>query len=175
MKKILFLSLIFAHFFVFSQNESLHLEQTFTKNNYTIQYPQSWKLDTSKLMGTEFFVFSPLENETDKFKENVNIIIQNLEGQDINLQKYKEISEKQFNTMVTDVKIYKSIITNKHNKGCFMANYAMTQGKYRLMITSICYIVNDKAYLVTFSSEFDKYDKYKTVGEEILNSFDLTK
>jgi len=59
----------------FSQIDNTTEKISFSKDNYKIQYPKSWRLDTSKVMGTEFFVFSPLENNTDKFKENASLII----------------------------------------------------------------------------------------------------
>jgi hypothetical protein len=126
-------------------------------------------------MGTEFFVFSPLENENDKFSENVNGIIQDLSGQNIDLEKYKQITDKQLTDMATDGQVFESAIVKTEKMEYFKTTYAMTQGKLRLKITSICFIKDDKAYLVTLSSEFDKYDSYKKVGEEILNSFSLKK
>ncbi|MBK7681894.1 MAG: hypothetical protein IPJ26_05200 [Bacteroidetes bacterium] len=39
-------------------------------------------------MGTSFIIFSPLENDEDKFKENVNLLMQDLTGQNIDLDKY---------------------------------------------------------------------------------------
>jgi len=126
-------------------------------------------------MGPELFVFSPLENQNDKFSENVNVIIQDLAGQNIDLKKYKQITEGQLTNMATDGKIVESSIV-KGNKGdYYKIIYSRTQGNFRLKITSLCYIKNDKAYLVTFTSEFDKYDQYNKIGQEILNSFSLTK
>ena len=120
-------------------------------------------------------MFSPLENELDKFSENVNVSIQNLTGQNIDLVQYKQITDKQVTDLATDGKIFESSLV-KTNKGeLFRITYGMTQGKFRLKITSVCFISNDKAYLATFSSELDKYDNYKKVGEQILSSFSLTK
>jgi hypothetical protein len=167
-----FIFLLLSHF-CFSQNDMT--KTSFSKDNYEIQYPINWRLDTSRLMGTEFFVFSPLENETDKFSENVNVLIQNLEGHNIDLKAYKEITDNQLKNMVNDSEIYESAIIKTDNKEYYKAVYAMTQGKFRLKITSICFIKNDKAYLVTFSAELDKYDQYKKAGEEILTSFSLIK
>ena len=161
--------------FGFSQSDSSTQKTSFAKDNYKIQYPKTWRLDTSKVMGTELFIFSPLENSSDKFSENANILIQDLSGQNIDLAKYKEITDKQLIEMVTDYKVFESSIKNIDNRNYFKIIYAMTQGKFRLKITSICFIKNDKAYLATFSSEFDKYEQYKYLSEDILNSFRLTK
>jgi len=164
--------LLLTHF-CFSQIDTS--KTSFKKDNYKIEYPKTWRLDTSKFMGTEFLFFSPLENEADKFSENVNGIIQDLSGQNIDLEKYKQITDKQLSDMATDCKVFESSIIKKDSKEYFKTTYAMTQGKFRLKITSICFIKNDKAYLTTFSSELDKYEQYKKVEEEILSSFWLTK
>ena len=76
--------------------------KTVDQLNYSIQYPPTWELNQSGQMGASFFLFSPLESDKDKFKENVNLLIQDLSGQNIDLNKYTEISEGQINTMVTN-------------------------------------------------------------------------
>jgi hypothetical protein len=157
----------------FSQNDTDEVT-SFIKEDFSIQYPKSWQIDTSKMMGTELFVFSALENENDKFRENVNVIIQDLGGQDIDLDKYKQITETQVTEIAADGKIYESTVVKTGKGEYYKVTYAMTQGTFRLKISSYCYIKNEKAYLVTFSSEFDKYDQYKKVGEQILKSFSLT-
>ena len=175
MKLTLFLILIILTNCCYSQADTANQMISFEKDNYKLQYPKSWRLDTLTKLGPELFVFSPLEDESDKFSENVNISIQNLRGQNIDLAQYKQITDKQVEELATEGKIFESSIV-KTNKGeIFRITYGMTQGKFRLKITTICFIRDDKAYLATFSSELDKYDNYKKVGEQILSSFSLTK
>lgn len=173
MKLILTLILFLFTHFCFAQSDTT--KTIFAKDNYKIQYPKSWRLDTSKIMGTDFFIFAPLENETDNFSENINVIIQDLRNQNIDLEKYKLITDNQINQFATDPKVFESAIIKENNNEYFRIVYAMTQGKARLKITSICLIKNDKAYLATFTTEFNKYGQYNKVGEEILSSFCLTK
>ena len=175
MKLTLFLICIIGATCCYSQGDATNQMVDFAKDKYKLQYPRSWRLDTSTKLGPELFVFSPLENESDKFSENVNVSIQNLGGQNIDLAQYKQITDKQVEDLATDGKVFESSIV-KTNKGeCFSITYAMTQGKFRLKITSVCFISNDKAYLATFSAELDKYDNYKKVGEQILSSFTVAK
>jgi hypothetical protein len=147
----------------------------YAKNNYKIQYPEVWRLDTSRLMGTELFIFAPLENSTDQFSENVNLLIQDLTGKNIDLQKYKEITDKQLTDMATDGKSIESAVVKKDNQSYYKTTYTMTQGKLKLKISSICFIKREKAYLVTFSAEADKYEQYRKAGEGILGSFGVIK
>ena len=148
---------------------------SYAKNDYKIQYPEVRRLDTSRLMGTELFIFAPLENATDQFSENVNLLIQDLTGRNINLQKYKEITDKQLTDLATDGKSIESAVVKKDNRSYYKTIYTMTQGKLKLKISSICFIKNEKAYLVTFSAEADKYEQYKKTGEGILSSFVVIK
>jgi hypothetical protein len=173
----LILLLIFSAFSCcsFSQTETIKLTSKFFRNNYVIEYPKSWKTDTSKLMGADLFILSPLENAADKFSENINILIQDLAGQNIDLEKYKEITELQIKELVTDGKIIESLILNNGVQPCYKITYEMIQAELRLKITSLCYISSNKAYLITFSSTIDKYDQYKKIGENILNSFAFIK
>lgn len=46
-------------------------------------------------MGTSLIILSPLESEKDTFRENVNLLIQDLTGLDIGLDQYTKISEDQ--------------------------------------------------------------------------------
>lgn len=173
MKLILITTILFLTSFCYAQTDTSILN--FSKDNYKIEYPKSWRLDTSRLMGTEFFLFAPLENQTDKFRENINVIIQDLAGQNINLEKYKTITDEQITNFATDPVVFESEIKKINDKEYFRIVYAMTQGKSRLKITSICFIKDEKAYLVTFTTALDKYELYKKIGDEILGSFCLTK
>src|SRR5215467_6323516 len=99
--------LSFSYWSISQANKSSQFT-SLVKKNYRIEYPTSWTLDTSGLVGSELFVLSALENDTDKFKENVSVIIQNLAGQNIDLDKYKDISESQIATLGADGKIFES-------------------------------------------------------------------
>lgn len=173
MKLISIITLIFLTSFCSAQTDTT--KATFSKDNYKIEYPRSWRLDTSGIMGTELFLFSALENQTDLFSENVSLIIQDLAGQNINLENYKTITDKQINDFANNPTVYESAIKKLNNKEYFKITYAMTQGKSRLKITSICFIKDDKAYLLTLTTEIEKYELFKQTGEEILSSFRLIK
>ena len=150
-------------------------KKSFTKHHhYKIEYPATWRTDTSGVMGTDAVFLAPLENESDKFSENINIMIQDLTGQNIDLEKYKQITDKQLADLATEPQVFESLIVKTIDKEYFRVTYAITQNKFRLRITSICFIKNEKAYLVTYTAEFDKYDQYKTTAQAILNSFRLT-
>ena len=175
MKMTCIITLLTFATYCYSQTSPTTQDAEYGNESYQIKYPKTWQLDASKAIGTDLLLFSPLENESDKFRENVNIMIQDLGGQNIDLEKYKLITENQLANLATDVKVFESKIIKADNDRFYKTAYAMTQGKFTLRITSICFIRDDKAYLATFTSEIDKYDSYKAIGEKILNTFSLKK
>jgi PsbP. len=175
MKPMLTLTFLSITYLSFSQADKSSQVTSFVKRDYQIEYPKSWTLDTSGLAGSELFVLSPVENDSDKFKENVSLIIQNLAGQSIGLDKYKEISEKQIASLGTDIKLLESSKVKKSKGDFYRISYIMSQANFKLIIASYCYIKGEKAYLITFTSEVDKYEQYKTIGDKILDSFQFRK
>lgn len=156
--------------FCFAQTDAEKV--VFTKNNFTLEYPKTWQSDTTRAMpGVQLFLFAPSAKEEDKFRTNINVMIQDLTGQNIGLEEYKAITDKQLVALGANGEVIESVIVKKDKKEYFKTTYAMTQEQLKLKIASVCLIKNEKAYLITFCTEFDRYEQYKKVGEEILSSF----
>lgn len=149
--------------------------KAFDRANYSIQYPSEWELNQSGQMGTAFILFSPLESKNDQFKDNINLLIQDLAGHNIDLDKYAEISEGQIKTMITNSTLIESKRiksgSGEHHRMIFTGD----QGIFHLRFDQYYWINNDKAFVLTFTCEKDKFSQYKEVGELILNSFVLKK
>jgi len=145
--------------------------KTIHENGYSIQYPGNWDLSKSGQMGMSFIILSKLSSEQDKFKENVNLLIQDLKGQNINLDKFVQISEGQISTLLTNGKLIESSRLNENNSEFHKFIYSADQGIYKLKIEQYFWVKNEKAYILTLSTETDQFEKYKKTGEQILNSF----
>ena len=149
--------------------------KTFEGSNYSIQYPPDWELNQSGLMNTSFILFSPLESSDDKFRENVNLLIQDLSGKKIDLNKFTEISTEQVKTMILN----SHIIENKrikNNAGEYhKMHYSGDQGAFHLEFEQYYWVFKDKAYVLTFTCEQTKFTKFKEMAENILNSFAFKK
>ena len=78
------------------------------REHYSLSYPKSWVVDTSKMFGTDLFLRSPRVDSLDQFSENINVFVQDLHGQNYNLSKMGQESENQIKNMVTDVEIIES-------------------------------------------------------------------
>lgn len=149
--------------------------ETLSEINYSIQYPSTWELNQSGQMGASFVLLSPLENNEDIFRENVNLIIQDLTGQSIDLDKYSEISEGQVKTMITNSTLIESKRIKNENVEHHKLIYTGDQGILRLEFEQYFWIENNKAYILTLTCEQNKYSEFKDLGENILNTFSISK
>jgi len=145
--------------------------KAFSKSGFEIFYPDGWRVDTSGTMNSKVFFFSPLEGPEDKFSENLNVMIQNLGGHQIDIQKYKEISEQQIKVMFSDGKLLESKVVDNNGREEYRLSYEFSQGIFKLKVSAICFIKNDMAYLATFTSEMSKFERYQEVANKMLVSF----
>lgn len=155
------------------QTKTLDGWKSLTENNFSIHYPDNWELNKSGQMGSSFILFSPLSSEKDQFKENINLIVQDLSGHNLDLDKYVELSENQIKTMITDGNIIdnKRVTTETFNYQKII--YTGKQGILNLIFEQYYWVVENKAYVLTLTCEENEFDNYKTTGEKILNSFKL--
>jgi hypothetical protein len=156
-----------------SEQEKRTEWKTLDESNYSIQYPSTWELNQSGEMGTSFFLFSPLESNADKFKENVNLLIQDLSGQNLDLNKYTEISEEQIKTLALNAILIESKRVENSNDEFHKLIYTCDQGGFHLKIEQKYWVINEKAYVLTFTCEADKAKLFSDKAENILSSFKL--
>jgi hypothetical protein len=145
--------------------------KTFTQSNYSIQYPPNWDLNPNPGLGLNFAVLSRLENGNDLFRENVALMIQNLAGRNIDLDKFATISEEQVRTVAVNGVLLESSRMEDGQYPHQHLVYTSDQNNYHLTTEQYYWVQGQQAYILTLSCEQDKYDAYKRVGEQILNSF----
>jgi hypothetical protein len=112
---ILFSALIFSQVACGQQHPSTIKHDEIPENwkslkeaNYSIYYPDSFNLDQSGLMGISFFLLSQQTSAQDLYRENINLITQNIAEYNLNLNRYIEISERQISALINNVKIIES-------------------------------------------------------------------
>jgi len=144
-----------------------------SENGYSIQYPGNWELNKPKQLAPSFFLFSPLSSVQDKFKENVNLVIQDLANQELDLDKFVRISEEQIRTMITDGEIIESKRISLNGIDFHQVIFTGRQGLFKLKYDQYYIIKKEKVFILTLTCEATEFDKYKETGEKIMNSFSL--
>jgi hypothetical protein len=158
-----------------NKSEAVSGWQTLNQPTYSIQYPEPWKLDQSGEMGTSFCLFAPLKSDTDNFRTNINLIIQDLSGQNIDLNKFMEISFVQLKKMLTNYTLAESKKEKNNNGEYYKIVYSGDQGIFHLKFEQYCWTINDKTFVLTFTSKQDQFSGYLETGEKVMNSFQLKK
>ncbi|MCL2329520.1 MAG: hypothetical protein FWC39_13555 [Bacteroidetes bacterium] len=152
------------------QNDWKTLEQS----NYVVQYPDDgFELNTSGQMGTSFILFSKQTTPNDIFRENVNLLIQDLKGLNISLDDFVNVSENQIKTLITDGKLIESKRFIKDNSEFHELIYTGKQGIFNLKWKQHFTIKSEKAYVLTLTTRIEQFDSYITVGTEIMDSFKI--
>ena len=154
-----------------SQTSNQSVFKKLNENGYSIQYPDTWDLDKSGQMGTSFILLSKPSSTLDQFRENVNLMVQDLSGQNIDLAKYVEISEDQIKTMITNGNLLESKKINSNGVEFQRVIFTGKQGIYDLKFEQYYWIKEQKAFVLTLTCAINEFDNYKTEGERILNSF----
>lgn len=173
--KFLRIIVLFFPFCVFGQNNSSNDLKTLNQSNFSIQYPSAWELNESGQQGTTFIVLSALESGDDKFRENVNLVIQDLTGHNLRLDEYTVISVDQIKTMIPNSSLLENKKMSANNTDFQKVIYTGEPGTYKLKFEQYYFVLDNKAYVLTLTCEQDKFDQFKDVGERILNSFTIKK
>lgn len=150
--------------------------KSYSNNNTTIQYPKSWLLDESGRMGTSFFLFSPVVNDQDLFKENMNLLIIDLTQYglaDMALKEYVDLSIAQLPNIIDDYTFKSSTESSKNGRSYYQVQYTGSQMNYELRWMQQIWLVNSKAYVLSFTAENDQFYNYKGTAQKIFDSFKI--
>jgi hypothetical protein len=163
--------------------------QILSQKNYSIRYPANWQVEQKEDLGAgvdliyPFTILAPLESPADKFRENVNLVIETLkgrtiEGEDgskIDLKRYAELSIAQLEAQMKNCQILETKRIDRGRRSFYRVIFTWDYETFNLKVEQYYQIVNGKAYVLTFTSESDKFDKFRGTGEKILNTFSVRK
>jgi hypothetical protein len=138
----------------------------YSGNGLTISYPDTWENMTYP--NTVFLLIRPLEEQGQKFRENVNLIISDSKG--LTLDEYAALTKLQFPKHLTNFEI---VATNNKiigGKSCKELVYRHDHNDLQLKVVYYLFIINDKAYEFTCSTLQSNYNYYYPVFSNMMNS-----
>jgi hypothetical protein len=146
--------------------------KTLSAANYSIQYPADWELNQSGIMGTSFILFAPVTGPKDVFRENVNLMIQDVSAYNMDLDDFAKLSEEQIATMLTNAKIIENKRMGTGAAAYQRLEYTADQGQNHLRFIQYYWVVEkQKAYVLTFTGAQDQFAAFAAMGERIMRSF----
>ncbi len=149
--------------------------QTLKAKDYSIKYPADWTADKTGQMGASFFLFSPLDSESDPFRENINLIVQDLSAYNLDLNGFTALSESQIKTMVKNSSVIENLRVKTNGNEFHKIIYSGEQNDLLLTFEQYYWVKKKTAYILTLTCSEESFDRFKKTGEEILASFVLKK
>ncbi|WP_343633910.1 hypothetical protein [Fluviicola sp.] len=145
----------------------------FKKDNYELKYPETWSLDTTTKTAADFIVYSPLSSDKDEFKENLNLVVQDLKGLNFDLDNFTALSEQQIQSYLEGSEVTENERLKKEDQEYHHLVYTAKTGGRMLRFEQYYWVVNEKAYILSFTAELDQFEKYADISKQILESFTL--
>ncbi len=136
----------------------------------TLRYPPDWQV--SYLNGG-YTITSPKESDTDPYRENVSLFATEVPDTVMqeDIKDFAEANFIQLKTTLQDVHVMvnKSIAANGLRLYLVVYN-GMAGGQYLYWKQLYC-LYNNVAYIITYTGQAGKKDRYAIEGGDILNSF----
>ena len=137
---------------------------------FRVSYPQTWsKQNRDDFIATGIVFFSPLENDSDSFQEQVSVLVEDLPSQQ-SLSEYTEQSVAEIKQL-SDPNIDAAIpITLGTEEGRQIVYQGEVNGSpvQRMQSWSL---KGNRAYIITYTAKPDDYDTYLPMVDEIIESF----
>ena len=120
----------------------------------------------------ESFFFSPLENDSDPFKERVSILVENL-AEDSSLEQYTEQSLAEIKRL-SDPNIGEAQNINLGTEEGRQIIYSGEENSSPVQRMQTWTVKDNQAYVVTYTAKPESYDKYLPSVEKMIESFAIT-
>lgn len=155
-----------------AQNDLSNWE-TFNGDEYTINYPENWDINDSGYMGTDFIIISPLTGQFDDFRENINLIKIETQGNYSSLKQFVEINISSIFALMNNSKIVESVQLDKNKQPYHKLIYTFPDNALNLTVLQYYWLIDDIGYILSFTSKEETFEEYKIIGYGILDSFKI--
>lgn len=143
------------------------------RKGFSVKYPAAWAFEENK-NGAAVIFFSPTETELDFFRENVNVVVQETQGEPKTLRQYSDLAIKQMELVFEKnfVLLESMPIRFAGREGykiVFLGKGPDTELKYMCVWT----LDGVKAYQLTYTALSSQYDRYVSKMKRMVRSFHI--
>ena len=139
--------------------------------SYSIQFPAQWAV-VKGAMGTDVIALAPAVDPEDLFRENVNIIFTKMDFP-ITGEEYYTFNLNSLTQILSDFDLEEShdvTLGDVHGKQLIFTH---TMGVVNAKVMQYLLLVNDHAYVLTFTADPLDFPKYRSEFEKIASTFQL--
>jgi len=147
----------------------------FDADQFSLQFPTGWKIQEIssdfKNADVQFLAIADQENSTDKFQENLNLIVENLQDATIDLKAYAKKSEDAIKKNIEGLKMFHKKTSVFEAGECFIFQYHGKLSANDLFWYQVYWVKDAKAYVLTLTSDEKSHWDFKRAFEVIAQSF----
>jgi len=134
--------------------------------NFMIDYPSDWEV--REFSGIVAFV-SPAENRKDRFRENVNVLVENIGNLAVTSEQHLTAGLDAWQRQAADLKV---LAKSKAHVGGMDAAYFVGQDS-RAKYKQYSVVHDGKVYVLIYTATPDSYDRFLKEAEGIISSFKI--
>ncbi|PSB07646.1 hypothetical protein C7B62_19270 [Pleurocapsa sp. CCALA 161] len=141
---------------------------------FRVDYPQSWsKQNRDDFLARGAVFFSPLENDTDQFKEQISVLVEDL-SRDLSLSEYTKQSLAEIKQLSDPNIGAAQVVAMGANEGRQIIYQGEENGNpvQRMQTWSVN---NNRAYVITYTALPESFNDYLPTVEEMIESFEITR
>jgi serine/threonine-protein kinase len=171
----IFVTIVLA-LLLFPYSQALAQEQFLTYEDITtgisIQFPSNWEKSVNL---NNFVTFrAPPETDTRVYPAALGLKIQELTSQNVPLQEVTKVQMSELKKTNPDLEISESSSTTLAGKPAHKVVFSATDNnQVKRKALQLWTVVDNKAILITYKAQPDKYSSYLPTIEKMINSFQV--
>lgn len=145
---------------------------TYLNTDYGVEmkYPYGWDVN-EEADGIVVAFMSPAESADDRFRESVNLVMNDLSGQGMTLDIYRDIAVEQITGALENVELLEAESATLDGNPAFRLVYSADGTYGRLQFMQLMTIKDDISYILTYTAEPGSFDTYRNSVDSMLDSF----
>lgn len=148
-------------------NEVIYKQYENKSNKIRLLYPENYEF-------TEYPAGILFKNSSNKTSvENFNLIIENLSSTPMSLEQYTDLSFKNLKNLITNFNLIDAKKTILNKEKSYEVVYTAKQWIYNLKIKQIWTILDNKAYILTYSAPINQFDNNIGIFNKVFDSFEI--
>lgn len=145
--------------------------KTFTHPDflYAVDYPDAWRV---REVGRAVSFSAPAESETDKFSENVQVVVEDLSAlsHEVSLVDYHRAGIANGRKFLADFRPLEEARTQWLGRETLVMLYSATVRGERFKFKDYKFMVGKEAYVLTYTARLADFDAHLSEAESIMRS-----
>jgi eukaryotic-like serine/threonine-protein kinase len=143
-------------------------------DRFTMKYPNVWEKQSKDDLAA---FLSPMEHDSDVFREHVYVTVQDLTEKPMTMAEYTKVTTDWVKGAKGTMQLEREIefAGNKATEIAYTLPPDAIGLGIELMFYQVWIIKQNKAYLLTYSAEPNKYHKFEPEAMDMMRSFQLKK